>query len=634
MPTTTKVLTPRVAGGTRKPNPSSATLETIEQDCRNDFALACARVMKIKPKDRPLAPFNLNWPQRYIVERDLQPALERGEPLVLVVGKGRQDGLSTVAVGWTFWRVRWYQGTTAIIAAHQDDTVSNMRDMIQRFHDNLPPEMQPARDRNNRKELHYLAPLDSSIRVRAAKYLDISRGKTPQIVVLSEVGYYVDPETVMAGVTESVPDYGPTLILMESTAAGMDSWFYDLWQDLGRSSGKPQYGRRKWIRRFIPWYWSPDKQAAMPPGRWEQLRAILPNDLVAYAEEFEDIQERYNLEDAQIMWYLMKLGEFLRTHGHLGRRLLAQEQPCTAKEMFITGGECIFAEAGLKNLQRQIAEPQCGFELARVGTWDFTMVPRPLRTEPALLVWERPQHGYRYALGIDVSRGVGQDASAVVVVRMPGYVQVAHWHDTHTSTKDLAFIVAAIGTYYAQGGDRPICTVELNDAGIHTNVELTELAQTKPIQLYIWEYLDRLGSSPVTHLSKTGWVTSVSTKPIMIGVANSLLMAGQCVVPSEELQVDMGHTQEIIRDGRSYASTGGCDLTIAWLLAVITAWRKIQRLSFPGFEHINPGAPTLQPGEMQHEVPEVFRDTTWHPAPVATGASFRPGDSTIDWRIQ
>lgn len=605
------------------------TLETIERDCRDHFAVACERLLKIKPKDASLTPFTLNWPQRYVVERYLQPAFEAKEPLVLFILKGRQDGLSTLGMGWTYHKIRWFPGITAIAAAHTDDTVSNFRDMAQRFHENLPPEMQPPKDRYNRKEIHYLPPLDSSLRVRAAKYLDISRGKTPHIVILSEAAYYPDPETIMAGVTESVPDYGPTLILIESTAAGIDTWHYDTWRQIGRDAKLQQWSRRKWQRVFLPWYWSPDKTMAFP-ARWD-----FP---LEDRQEFRDIQTRYKLRDEQIMWYWSKYQEYCKTHGHLARRLLRQEQPTNPKEAFITGGECVFPESAMKALEAHILEPRQGFGVKRTGTWTMTLVSEPLRSEPPLLVWEGPQAGKQYALGVDVSRGIGRDASAIVVVRMPGFVQVAHWSDTTTSTKDLAYVIAAIATWYAKGsGDRPICTVELNDAGIHTNMELQELSTVGPFQMYIWEYMDRLGAQPVTHQSKTGWVTSVATKPIMLGVANSLLLAGQCMIPSADLQVDMGRCQEILRYGKSYGETGGRDLTIAWLLAIITAWRKIARWALPGHETNRPGQPLLDIDHGIGDIPAVFFDRHGEEIlgrQASTASVVRAGAPEIDWRIQ
>ena len=429
----------------------------------------------------------------------------------------------------------------------------------------------------------------------------------------------------MSGVTEAVPDYGPTLILMESTAAGVDTWHHDLWKQIGRDAKRQQWSRRQWQRCFIPWWWSPDKRSEMPP-RWD-----FP---LEDRQEFREIQQRYRLDDMQIMWYWQKVQEYTKTHGHLARRMVQQEQPNSPSESFITGGDCIFPEQALRQLQAQLAEPRQGFELKRVSTWQMSLVPRPLRDEPPMLVWEAPQRGYQYALGVDVSQGVGQDDSAIVVVRMPGFVQVAQWADSFTSPKDLAYIIAAMANWYGEGsGDRPICTVEINSIGLYTNIELQEISAVGHFSLYIWEYMDRLGSAPVTHQSKTGWVTSISTKPIMIGVANSLLLAGQVTVPSESLQVDMGRCQEIIKDGRSYASTGGCDLTIAWLLAIVTAWRKIARWALPGHETNRPGQPLLD--QAFADVPDVFFDKRAKTliGPPQT-SQWRAGAPDVDWRTQ
>ena len=64
----------------------------------------------------------------------------------------------------------------------------------------------------------------------------------------------------------------------------------------------------------------------------------------------------------------------------------------------------------------------------------------------------------------------------------------------------------------------------------------------------------------------------------MLGVANSLMLGRLTHQPSRWIREDMGRTIEI-RPG--VAKTGGCDMVIAWLLALVTAYRKIARFHDP-----------------------------------------------------
>ena len=91
----------------------------------------------------------------------------------------------------------------------------------------------------------------------------------------------------------------------------------------------------------------------------------------------------------------------------------------------------------------------------------------------------------------------------------------------------------------------------------------------------MWEYWDKVGQQLST---KTGWQTTHRTKDLLLGLANSLMLGRMTFQPSHWIREDMGRTVEI-RPG--VAKTGGCDLVIAWLLALMTAYRKIARFHDP-----------------------------------------------------
>lgn len=251
-------------------------------------------------------------------------------------------------------------------------------------------------------------------------------------------------------------------------------------------------------------------------------------------------------------------------------------------EAFLLSGQCIFPEVGLAMLRAHQGPPRLGFELVRTGDRRVDLSPKAHALEAPLQVWEAPHPDYEYALGVDVARGGGGDDSCVEVLRMPGFRQVAEWYDNYTSPRHLAFVVAAIARYYAhpQGKYQPIVNVELNGDGLYVNDELTDaIANGAPFGLYVWEPFDRVAPPPVTGASRTGWVTSHTSKNMLVSVANSLLAEGLVYVPSASLQAEMGRTREI-RLG--IAETRGADQVMAWLFALVTCYRKIARWSWPG----------------------------------------------------
>lgn len=606
-----------------KVTPIQEKILAFERQCRDDFEFACNRVLWIKPKDAALCRLQLNWPQQYIWRHYVKPRWDAGEPIALAILKPRREGISTLSEAWLYHKIRWYSGQSAVVVAHRDDTVDELHQMVLRFHNQLPPELQPPTERHSRKELAY-ATLDSRIRVLVAGYLDIGRGKTIQHCHGSEVAWWPDPSTIMAGLNEAVYDRGRSTLILESTANSVGDWWHNLWDQIGKTRGRA-FGDRQWQRAFLPWFVHPDHQTPMPPHFWDTV----PED---EAKELREMQRRFRLIDAQLCWYHHKLQEQELLHPGMGKRVMKREYPAHDIEAFQAAGTCIFVEAAMERMEALAYHPQIGFRPYRTGTYDYQLIPCP-PDDGELLVWEAPTPGYEYAIGVDTSGGVGRDDAAICVLRMPGFHQVALWESNIVDPKSLAYLVAAVARYYAQAGARPVLVVEINNMGILTNSELMEIGWREPYSLFTWERMDTLGTQPVTPNSRTGWVTNFHSKDIMVGQANFLLANALCEIPSRELLADMRQTVEI-RWG-VYRTTGA-DATMAWLLAVVGAWRKIARwqLGMPRQQtlHAQQGAQILAGDVVFENLAQMDKTGVrlLNPQPLMGGL----GDMNADWRLQ
>ncbi|MDP3722701.1 MAG: hypothetical protein Q8R91_04295, partial [Candidatus Omnitrophota bacterium] len=454
----------------------------IETQARTDFLWAAAHLLMIKDKDAALVPLRLNFPQVYLYKKYLLPAWQRGEPLALLCLKARREGISTFFQGWFFHKLRWIPGQNILVAAHRDDTVDELHQMVQRFHQNLPPEMRPPTKRQSRKELAYLPPLDGNMRVLPAVHMDIARGKTIQHCLLSEAAFYPDLELILAGIAEAVPDRGRSSIVIETTAEGASGGFYEMWENLGKKR-EIFAGARNWRRAFLPWFIHPDHELSVPRG-WEPT-----------TEELE-MQKRFNLRLGQLVWYRMKLQEMELKHPGRGKRKMRSEYPSTAIEAFQMAGEGIFPEDAMTAQEAYTRPPKIGFDLVRIDAWRFGLKPQH-PGQAQFQIWELPQGQAQYTIGVDVATGIGRDESAVVVIRMPGFVQVAQWHDNHTPSSDVAGIVAAIAKFYAQCGNQPIVNTEITGYGLDVVSRLSDFYAHEPFIQYIWESFDRLAAKPV-----------------------------------------------------------------------------------------------------------------------------------------
>jgi hypothetical protein len=561
---------------------ASTDLQAIEGRARRDFVYTCETLLRILPKTGAIMPLRLNWPQRYIAMQYLIPAHQRGLPLALSILKARREGVSTLVNAWSYHKVRWYRGRHAMVYANDEDTLAELFGMVSRFHDYLPEAMQLRTSANNTKELEY-ADLDSRIGKRVAGHKDVGRGKTIHHAHLSEVDFYENPVAVMAGVVEAVPTQGPSSLILETTANGDGGFFHEHWLELKRHRGR-MFSDRSWFPVFLPWFWHPDHQTE-PPAWWEPT-----------VEEAARMAA-YRLSRAQAFWHHHKGQELETLNPGRGKKLLAQEYPYNDAECFIQSGECIFTAEGMEAIKPHRAPPVLGFTLVRVSDKQFRLEAHPTPNEAPVQVWEPPQPGYQYALGVDVSHGIGKDDSAVAVLRMPGFKLVAEWYDNFTSPRQLAYVVAAIAEYYAseKPADLPYVNIEINNQGLLTNETVMEMAMDgRNFQPYIWEMaFDRVAPPKVTAASRTGWLTTTVSKNILIGVANVLLGDQLVHIPSTSLQHEMARTIEV-RSG--VAQTKGADQVMAWMLALVVCYRKIARWAWPGMGMARRSADTEEQG--------------------------------------
>ena len=167
------------------------------------------------------------------------------------------------------------------------------------------------------------------------------------------------------------------------------------------------------------------------------------------------------------------------------KRMVAQEFPATAAEAFLSSGDRFFDASIVQNLKTSAGQD--------VGAWSYygEFIP-----------------GHRYALGADVSEGVGRHNSTVVVMDFDALIDIGDGRKMHkpkvvavyvsnTIAPDLfAHEIKAGGLRYGSCLAAP----ERNNHGFATLVILKDI--------YFNIYKDEK--------DKTGWYTTYSSKPKMM----------------------------------------------------------------------------------------------------------------------
>lgn len=273
-------------------------------DCVFDFKEYSRSYLKVKDKVGKIVPFHMNVAQEYIHSR-----LEEQKRLTGMVRaeilKGRQQGCSTYVEARFFHRVVTSFGKKAFILTHEQKATDNLFSMTERYYQNVPEKMRPVLGASNAKELIFSG-LDGGFSVATAGSKGTGRSSTAQLFHGSEVAYWPNADTHLAGIMQTVPLEEDTEIIFESTANGIGDTFHSIWQQ-GES------GDGGWQSIFVPWFWQHEYR----------------HENVQLQAEDREYGELFGLDEQQMMWRRYKIGEL---GGDI--RLFMREYPSTPAEAF------------------------------------------------------------------------------------------------------------------------------------------------------------------------------------------------------------------------------------------------------------------------------------------------------------
>lgn len=505
--------------------PEEQLIEAIRV-IKDDFYIYCERNLMIQDKlSGRIVPFQLNWAQKLLVERVLAD-IASGKPVRYIILKARQMGLSTVIEALCYWWTTTHKHIKSVIIAHETEASGNLYSMFKRYFDNSHPTFQPTRKYNNKKELvfdvedsvkeHYAkegkAPpgLGSEIKTLVAKE---GKGRSATIHFFhgSEVAFWEAKADVVSSAVQAVPMTSNTFAFLESTANGVGGYFYDEWQAAvkGESTFRPL---------FFAWH--------------EHSEYELPGSVEYYDEEEQELLEIFEEKgyprevwDRKILWRREKKKDF-RTDP----QKFYQEYPKDDDEAFLASGRPVFDTRLLKKMEDYAHKNKSHIFGEIVANPDptskkkfvFNQIPSHFEDQDAspLKVWDLPEEGETYSVGVDVSEGKlnvesadkKNDYSVIDVTRNSDLKTVARWRG-HIDPDLLGAVVFAIGTFYHTA----LVGVEVNNHGLTTVQHLRN-------RFYRNLYMRK--NSPENQFEERtalmGWKTDRKTKPLMI---NNLVQA-------------------------------------------------------------------------------------------------------------
>lgn len=411
----------------RQAEARAAASAQCRQDIRDHAVEDFAQNVRIIDKATGLArPFTLSSEQQMIVD-----ALSHHPEARVVVLKARQVGSSTVG------RLFFFREAFVSDAPHTFVCVAHIKRVAQELmrhdagwlsdlakkHELLDRDL----DRNSVTATTFMD-TGASLISSTAGNADGIRGLVFRGAHLSEFAYYGDPVGVLMGLNGL-----KGRLLIESTPNRPYDKFHELCMSAKPWDPADPPDPGQWALVTMWWYQSPAHR--LTPGAGFQRT---PDE--------EELARTYNLDDEQLAWRRSKIAEF-NEQGQPGLVKFRIDFPGCMDDCF----------------------------LSRTGSWYTpdeiaTLVPVHVSKEDVLCVLEEPVALEGYVMGVDVSAGVGQDYSTIVVYSVVLRTIVATYRTCHTKPKDFSRTVLMVATKY----NNAFVLIESNSYGSSVIEEIKE----------------------------------------------------------------------------------------------------------------------------------------------------------------
>ncbi len=356
----------------------------------------CERFLRIRNKKGRIIPLKLNPAQSefYNIVREEHG---KGNPVRIVLLKGRQMGFSTLIEAIFFAHSATTHNASTLIMAHDDEATRNLFEMNKLFYEELPEPLKPMRRASNAQELVFGNPsrdpaeksgnpgLRSRIRCVTAGSKGAGRGFTFSNVHGSEVAFWPNFKQTHVAVMQTVPDDPDSCVIYETTANGLGE-FKEFWDDAVA-------GRNGFRAVFMAWYKEPGYQRPVEPG-------------TEWTDYEKEMMERLSLTPEQMTWRRW----CIKTNCAGDEAMFRQEYPSTPEEAFLTSGRPFFDNDRINLLLADVPQPDS------VGFFEYEEEPNGKPINPRwvedprgfIRLWEEPERGVPYVIGGDTA-GEGSD---------------------------------------------------------------------------------------------------------------------------------------------------------------------------------------------------------------------------------
>lgn len=448
-------------------------------------------------------------------------------------------GISTVSSLYCFWKGNFQEGENIDVVSIKQQKAQAFVSKIEETIKRMPEFLKTPIINKNSQMIKWE---NGSQIVSESASENAGRSDSLSLLILDEAAFYKSDRLVRGIVASAQPTLSRTggSMIIISTPNGQSkagAWYYEVVNDLKTRGNNAE---EKLIE--IDWFEVPDINGIYPyKGYNDILNKYIERDYFNNPElklemkkHFEEIENNWQEND----WLKKQMTD-------LGEILFKQE----ILHSFIVGDNQVFPETILNSVKKEIDtfSPIWKDELKGVQM-------------KGLYVWDLPIPKHRYIMGIDSSSGTSSDYSAIQVMDVENYSQVAEFKGK-VATKTLGLMAKKIARFYNQA----FIVVETNNMGAATFQEIY-YSDNDP---YENVYKQKKMKDGVERF--TGWDTNVKTRQLL---TNELVdwfivedLFNRMTVKSRRLYEEM--TTWVYKNGRiDHADSSHDDALIAWGLCI------------------------------------------------------------------
>lgn len=447
-----------------------------------------------------------------------------------IIPKGRQGaGVSSYVLARYTAKCLGEENRRCVVVSHETDASARLLGRARFILTNLKGDLKPQLGTDSVKAITF-PKTGSSLWIGTAGSRRFGRGDNITDLHLSEAAFYENAEEFTKGIFPAA-EHGE--ITVESTGNGVGNWYH-------RQCVRARDGRGFRLF-FFPSHEMHDNAIGFAD---EADREYFITHL---SEELEEpaLMERLSVQIGE-----RAAGEFIRWRrerveidfeGDL--KAFRQEHPTTFDECFQSTGFSFF--------NKVLYAPTTEWRRQSRELW--LLEPHPLP-------------GVRYAIGADVSGGVGGDNSVAEIIRLDTLEQVGEWASGHREPHDFGDVLDSLARQF----NNAYINCERNN---HGRVTLKRLTEVYPLHLL---HKGSRGADStqyiISRLEHFGTLVTEGNRGLLLGTARRLL-AAECVVHSEALHSELNTFSEQ-PNGKIEAEAGCFDDRV---MAMVHALAVVER---------------------------------------------------------